>query len=67
MQRQGHGSLEPVAEGDFLEIVTKTPLVVAHFFHQDFERCKIIDKHLQVLASRYFDTRFIRISAPVRA
>ena len=65
MQRQGHGSYEEVAEGDFLEIVTKTPLVVAHFFHRDFERCRVMDKHLAELARKHFETRFIKISAPV--
>ncbi len=54
-------------EGDFLEIVTQTQRVVCHFYHQDFERCKVLDKHLQVLARKHFDTRFIKLSAPVSA
>ncbi len=32
------------------QVVTKTERVVAHFFHRDFERCRIMDKHLQVRA-----------------
>lgn len=64
MQRKGHGTYEEVAEGDFLEVVTKTERVVAHFFHRDFERCRIMDKHLQELAPRHFGTRFIKVSAP---
>ncbi|KAI7845313.1 hypothetical protein COHA_001155 [Chlorella ohadii] len=63
MQRKGHGTYEEVAEGDFLEVVTKTERVVAHFFHRDFERCRIMDKHLQALAPRHFGTRFIKVSA----
>ena len=39
---------------------------MCHFFHRDFERCKILDKHLAILARKYFDTRFIKLSAPVR-
>ena len=66
MQRKGHGSVEEVEEADFLEVVTKTPKVIVQFFHRDFERCKIMDKHLQELCKKYFDTRFIKISAPVR-
>ena len=58
------GSLQ-VEEGDFLEIVTQAQRVVVHFYHRDFERCKLLDKHLQVLARKYFDTRFIKLSAPV--
>lgn len=65
MQQKGHGAYEDVAEGDFLELVTKTPLVVAHFYHRDFERCRILDTHLGELARTHFDTRFIKVSAPV--
>ena len=61
----GAGTYEEVAEGDFLEVVTKTERVVAHFFHREFERCKIMDKHLTLLAKKYFGTRFIKVSAPV--
>ncbi len=65
MQRQGHGEVQEITEGEFLEVTTKTDLVVCHFFHRDFERCKIMDKHLAVLARRHFTTRFIKLSAPV--
>mmetsp|Transcript_12759 Transcript_12759/g.27630 ORF Transcript_12759/g.27630 Transcript_12759/m.27630 type:complete len:241 (+) Transcript_12759:115-837(+) len=64
MQQQGHGQITEITEGEFLEIVTKTEHVICHFFHRDFERCKIMDKHLQVLAKKHFETRFIKLSAP---
>lgn len=64
LERKGHGRYEEVTEGDFLEVVTKTERVVAHFFHRDFERCKIVDAHLPALARRFPDTRFIKVSAP---
>ncbi|CAK0786039.1 hypothetical protein CVIRNUC_009252 [Coccomyxa viridis] len=64
LQRKGHGEYQEVEEGDFLEIVTQAQRVVVHFYHRDFERCKLLDKHLQVLARKYFDTRFIKLSAP---
>ena len=54
-----------VEEGDFLEVVTSEPRVVCHFFHHGFERCKIVDAHLQALARKFLDTRFIKLSAPV--
>ncbi|GLC39228.1 hypothetical protein PLESTB_000394100 [Pleodorina starrii] len=62
--QKGHGTYSEITEGDFLEIVTQTDLVVCHFFHREFERCKIMDKHLQTLAHKYFNTRFIKLSAP---
>jgi len=64
MERQGHGALNEVEEKEFLPEVTTTERVVAHFYHQEFERCRIMDKHLNVLAKKYFDTQFIKISAP---
>eukprot|EP00955_Chlamydomonas_euryale_P083113 363801-Chlamydomonas_euryale.AAC.11 len=67
MQRVGHGQVTEVTEGDFLEVVTNTDKVVVHFFHRDFERCKIMNKHLEILARKHFETRFIKMSAPVSA
>lgn len=64
MSHKGHGEVTDITEGEFLEVVTKTELVVCHFYHKDFERCKIMDKHLKLLAPRFFSTRFCRISAP---
>jgi hypothetical protein len=65
LQRAGHGTYTEISEGEFLETVTKTDAVVCHFFHKDFERCKIVDKHMAELAPRYMEARFIKLSAPV--
>jgi thiol-disulfide isomerase/thioredoxin len=62
-QRRGHGEYQEVKEADFLDTVTQTQQVVCHFWHSDFMRCKIMDKHLQQLAPQHFDTRFIKVSA----
>jgi hypothetical protein len=43
--------------------VTKSPFTVCAFYHREFTRCKIIDKHLGILASKHFETKFIRIDA----
>lgn len=64
MARKGHGEMQEIEEGEFLEVVTKTEMVVCHFFHREFERCKIMDKHLNSLARKHFKTRFIKVSAP---
>ncbi|KEI42550.1 uncharacterized protein L969DRAFT_84414 [Mixia osmundae IAM 14324] len=44
-----------------LAINSKARLSIVHFFHVDFRRCKIMDKHLTTLAERYPDTVFLRI------
>lgn len=58
--------MQEVAEGDFLKVVTETQRVVVHFFHCEFTRCKIMDKHLAALTRKFFGTRFVKVSAPVR-
>jgi len=62
--RKGHGQYNEIEEQDFLPEVTGSDLVVVHFYHKEFERCRIVDKHLQVLAPKYFETKFVKISAP---
>ncbi len=46
LQQKGHGQVTEITEGEFLEVVTKTDYVVVHFFHRDFERCKIMVRAL---------------------
>lgn len=61
--RKGHGEYREVTEGDFLGEVTGTEKVVCHFYHQEFYRCKIMDKHLKSLAPQHTGTKFIKIDA----
>lgn len=34
-----------------------------HFYHKEFERCKIMDKHLKILAHQFPNTQFLYIDA----
>ena len=61
--RRGHGSYSEVEEKKFLEEVTTTKHVVCHFFHPDFVRCKVVDKHLSNVCRKYTDTKFIKVNA----
>ncbi|KAL5557388.1 hypothetical protein UlMin_039624 [Ulmus minor] len=63
LKRQGHGEYREVSEGDFLGEVTGSEKVICHFFHHDFYRCKIMDKHLKSLTSMHVDTKFIKLDA----
>ena len=42
--KRGHGKYQEIVEEEFLTEVTKSKHVVCHFYHKDFERCKIMDK-----------------------
>lgn len=61
--RKGHGSYTEVFEKKFLEEVTTTKHVVCHFFHEDFIRCKVVDKHLNNVCRKYPGTKFIKVNA----
>lgn len=63
LKRQGHGEYREITEGDFLGEVTGSELVICHFYHREFYRCKIMDKHLKALAPKHVDTKFIKLDA----
>lgn len=63
LKAKGHGEYEEIVESDFLSRVTGSEYVVCHFYHNNFERCKIMDMHLRKLAVRCFGTKFITINA----
>jgi len=61
--RQGHGELREIVQDEFLPEITKTTRCVVHFYHSDFERCKIMDQHLSALATQHLETKFLKIDA----
>ncbi|GER27990.1 thioredoxin domain-containing protein [Striga asiatica] len=63
LKMQGHGEYREITEADFLSEVTGSEKVICHFYHREFYRCKIMDKHLKSLAPRHFGTKFIKLDA----
>jgi len=41
----------------------KSGFVICHFFHKDFEKCKVIDMHLRRMAHQHIESKFIRVNA----
>ncbi|CAO4369039.1 unnamed protein product [Caenorhabditis nigoni] len=63
MLSNGHGKYEEVAdEKEFFEATKKSDRVVCLFYLPGNFRCKIIDKHFEILARRHVGTRFIHIN-----
>jgi thiol-disulfide isomerase/thioredoxin len=60
---KGHGQYRLIHQDEFLPECTGSEWVVAHFFHQDFQRCKIMDHHLQIVAEEHIECKFVRINA----
>ena len=60
---KGHGKYTEVTEAEFLPNVTGSKFVICHFYHHDFERCKIVDMHLREIARTHVEAKFIYINA----
>jgi len=48
-------------EPEVIRTSANEKLCVIHFYHRNFPRCKIMDKHLEEIAPKYYHTRFIRV------
>lgn len=56
------GEYREIVEEEFLPYVTKNEFAICHFYHQDFERCKILDKHFRMIAPNHTETAFITLN-----
>ncbi|KAF9577350.1 hypothetical protein BGW38_007490 [Lunasporangiospora selenospora] len=62
MMENEHGIYKDVTdEKQILDTTTKTKHCVVHFYHSDFRRCMIVDKHLEALAKKHYKTKFMKI------
>ena len=60
----GHGTLRTINETDFLsECTGSSKYVIVHFFNDEFERCKIMDFHLKIIAEEHVEAKFLRMDA----
>jgi thiol-disulfide isomerase/thioredoxin len=60
---KGHGEYRTISQDGFLPECTGSEYVAVHFFHNDFERCKIMDFHLKKIAPYHLTCKFLRIDA----
>lgn len=61
---KGHGQYRTISQDEFLPECTGTSEYVAvHFFHKEFERCKIMDHHLREIAVKHTECKCLRIDA----
>jgi hypothetical protein len=63
-RRIGHGQYQLLTnEKEFFEAAKASDHMICHFFRSSTQRCKIMDKHLELLAPKHIETRFVRIDA----
>eukprot|EP00270_Netrium_digitus_P016897 TRINITY_DN6126_c0_g1_i1.p1 TRINITY_DN6126_c0_g1~~TRINITY_DN6126_c0_g1_i1.p1 ORF type:complete len:242 (+),score=59.03 TRINITY_DN6126_c0_g1_i1:121-846(+) len=63
LKKQGYGEYRDVAESAYLSEVCACERAVCHFYHRDFDHCRILDDHLRQMAARHITTKFIRANA----
>ncbi|KAJ7507941.1 thioredoxin-like protein [Mycena galericulata] len=62
MRDNQHGHYSEIKdEKEVVRVSAREPKCVVHFYHTNFKRCEIMDKHLAKLAPKYFNTRFFRV------
>ncbi|KAH7343505.1 thioredoxin-like protein [Rhizoctonia solani] len=62
MRENEHGRLTEITdEKEVIKTSANESRCIIHFYHRDFRRCDIMNKHLEILASRHFKTRFIKV------
>ncbi|KAL3614265.1 hypothetical protein CASFOL_042339 [Castilleja foliolosa] len=59
----GHGEYSEIPnEKEFFSAVKASQRVVCHFYRENWP-CKVVDKHLAILAKQHIETRFVKINA----
>lgn len=58
-----HGTYTEIKEEKALmDITTSTKNCIVHFFKPDFNRCRIMDTHLESLAPSHYEARILKIN-----
>ncbi|EIE19701.1 thioredoxin-like protein [Coccomyxa subellipsoidea C-169] len=61
--KRGHGEYREIfGEKEFFSEMKGEERMVCHFFRENWP-CKVMDKHLQLLAQRHLETKFVKIHA----
>ena len=60
----GHGEYSEIPEEkEFFNVTKGSDRCVIHFYRDETFRCKILDKHFNILAKKHLETRFCKINA----
>ncbi|XP_035897970.1 thioredoxin domain-containing protein 9 [Anopheles stephensi] len=60
----GHGEYSELAdEKEFFAVSKKSPNIVCHFYRDSAPRCRIVDMHLKILATKHLEARFCKVNA----
>eukprot|EP00657_Telonema_sp_P-1_P010984 TRINITY_DN571_c0_g1_i1.p1 TRINITY_DN571_c0_g1~~TRINITY_DN571_c0_g1_i1.p1 ORF type:complete len:225 (+),score=65.69 TRINITY_DN571_c0_g1_i1:130-804(+) len=60
---KGHGVYDEVHEQDFFAVCKQSNVLCVHFYRDSTARCGILDRHLERLAPKHLECRFIKVNA----
>ncbi|CAF3174665.1 unnamed protein product [Rotaria socialis] len=59
----GHGEYEDLpSEKELFDTTKKSERIVCHFYRDSTMRCKIVDKHLDILARKHIEAKFVKLN-----
>jgi hypothetical protein len=65
LKAKGHGEYSELFGTDgtkeFFKAAKESKLFVCHFYRESTWRCKVVDKHLEILAKKHLPTRFVKL------
>jgi hypothetical protein len=62
LKAKGHGEYSELFETkQFFAAAKESKLLVCHFYRESTWRCKVVDKHLEILAKKHLPTRFVKM------
>lgn len=63
LRSEGFGTYDSITdEKSLMDTATSAKRCIVHFYKSDFNRCRIMDGHLESLSSVHLEARFIRIN-----
>lgn len=65
-RQKQHGTYREIGQDDFFATVVRdkggSEKAVVHFYHADFERCKIMDRHVGDIARADMSTKYVKVN-----
>merc|ERR1719456_1781943 len=63
LKAKGHGEYQELFETkQFFSAAKESKMLVCHFYRDATWRCKVVDKHLEILAKKHMPTRFTKLN-----
>jgi len=62
-RKKGYGDYREIVEEEFLQECCNAEHVAVHFYHREFVRCKVMDKHLERISRAHDECKILKLNA----